>query len=315
MARPLRIEYEGALHHVMNRGNASQSIFESPDDYRMFIDILVESIKLWEINIHAFSLLPNHYHLLIETPRANLSRAMRHINGVYTQRFNRNKRSDGHLFRGRYKAILVDEEAYLVELIRYIHNNPVRAGLVTQPEKHPWTSHKDYLKVGDRKWLTTDRLLSYFGKRKNLARRKLHEFVMQGVPEELAKRLSSPKLPSVLSSKNFEEWIQWNFVKDIDNEHVQYEPLHVRNISERRLRKVLCELLDVKWEDLVAPAGLIGKQNRATVIQFYRQYLKLTYDQLSEIFNLKPARISRIVKENAGPNPQMSEYIDLALQK
>ncbi|PIR18399.1 MAG: hypothetical protein COV46_00170, partial [Deltaproteobacteria bacterium CG11_big_fil_rev_8_21_14_0_20_49_13] len=262
MARPLRMQYEGAFYHVMNRGNARQPIFRSREHYKIFINLLVESIALWEIRIHSFSLLPNHYHLFMETPRANLSRAMRHINGVYTQRFNRHSQRDGHLFRGRYKAILVEEDAYLVELVRYIHLNAVKAGLVTRPERYEWSSHRDYLKEGGRKWLSTGRVLSYFGKRRNLARRKFNQFVMEGVPEELQQRLDAARSPSVFSSKNFEEWIEWNFVKDIkdgDRGDVQYQSEHVCKVSLANLQKALCDSLDTSWKDIICPTSLKGR--------------------------------------------------------
>ena len=108
MSRPLRIEYEGAWYHVMNRGRRADRIFEDPNDYQMFIDLLKDTTELWDVRISAYCLMSNHYHLLIHTPRGNLSRCMRHINGIYTQRFNRVHGLDGQLFRGRFKSILRD---------------------------------------------------------------------------------------------------------------------------------------------------------------------------------------------------------------
>ena len=125
MPRPLRIEYENAYYHVMNRGRGRQQIFHDEDYYRTFLDTVAEANKRFGAVVHAYCLLGNHYHLLIQTPEGNLDRIMRHINGVYTQRYNRLKRTDGPLFRGRYKAILVDADAYLLQLSRYIHRNPV----------------------------------------------------------------------------------------------------------------------------------------------------------------------------------------------
>ncbi len=108
MTRPLRIQYPGAWYHIMNRGRRREDIFSTNEDYITFIEVLKETISLWNINIVAYCLMPNHYHLLLHTPEGNLSRCMRHINGVYTQRYNRAKRHDGQLFRGRYKSILLD---------------------------------------------------------------------------------------------------------------------------------------------------------------------------------------------------------------
>ena len=118
MSRPLRIQYPNAWYHVMNRGRRGEAVFQSKDDNQQFIDILHEAIELFSLRISAYCLMTNHYHLLVQTPDANLSRCMRHINGIYTQRFNAQYRYDGQLFRGRYKAILVGEDSYLLQLVR-----------------------------------------------------------------------------------------------------------------------------------------------------------------------------------------------------
>ena len=125
MPRLLRIEYENAFYHVMNRGRARETIFHNEAYYKAFLITLDEASKRFDCVIHAYCLMGNHYHLLLQTPKANLSRIMRHINGVYTQRHNRLKLVDGPLFRGRFKAILVDADSYLLQLSRYIHRNPI----------------------------------------------------------------------------------------------------------------------------------------------------------------------------------------------
>lgn len=297
MARPLRVQYKNAFYHVMNRGNGRQAIFRSEKHYQIFLDLLAEAVELWEIRVHAFSLLPNHYHLLIETPLANLSRAMRYINGVYTQRWNRLGRTDGHLFRGRYKAILVEEDTYLIELARYIHLNPVKAGLAEKPEKHPWTSHRYYLRNRGLDWLSTDRVLCSFGRRRNLARRKFHEFVLEGVSKKLEERLEGRRLPSVLGSESFAEWVRGNFAKEVKGREVQYELPRPREIAEKQLRAILCNVLDVDWQCLVEPLGRDEQRKRAMAIWIYRRFLKRGYQQLSEQFGVKPSRISRIMAD------------------
>ncbi len=145
MSRPLRIEYPDAWYHVMNRGRRGDPVFRVREDYLSFIELLKETGDMWNLRVGAYCLIPNHYHLLIQTPNANLSRCMRHINGVYTQRFNRNHHLDGQLFRGRYKAILVEGDSYLLELLRYIHRNPLEAGLIEVLDRYPWSSHRGYL--------------------------------------------------------------------------------------------------------------------------------------------------------------------------
>jgi len=142
MSRPLRIEYPDAWYHVMNRGRRSEEIFTDKQDYNTFLQLIRESIEMWNVRVGAYCLMTNHYHLLIQTPEANLSRCMRHLNGVYTQRFNKLHHLDGQLFRGRYKSILVDADSYLLQLANYIHRNPLRAGLVEKLDEYSWSSHK-----------------------------------------------------------------------------------------------------------------------------------------------------------------------------
>ena len=147
MPRPPRIQYENAFYHVMNRGRGRRWIFHGKAYYEAFITTLEESHHRYDARIHAYCLMGNHYHLLIETPLANLDRIMRHINGLYTQRYNRLKRTDGPLFRGRYKSVLVDENAYLLQVSRYIHRNPleIKGASLDAMEKHKWSSYPAYV--------------------------------------------------------------------------------------------------------------------------------------------------------------------------
>jgi REP element-mobilizing transposase RayT len=129
----------------MNRGRRREDIFVNPEDYQLFIGVLKEAVELFNLRVAAYCLMTNHYHLLVQTPEGNISRCMRHVNGIYTQRFNRRHNTDGQLFRGRYKALLVDADSYLLELLRYIHRNPLRAGLVKSLDKYKTSSHKAYI--------------------------------------------------------------------------------------------------------------------------------------------------------------------------
>jgi len=130
MTRPLRIEYENAYYHVMNRGRSYEDIFHSEEYYKAFLSTLDEAHRRFGLQILSYCLMPNHYRLLVKTPKANLGRAMRHINGVYTQRHHRLKKTDEALFRGRYKAIAIEEDSYQLQVSRYIHLNPLEAGMV-----------------------------------------------------------------------------------------------------------------------------------------------------------------------------------------
>lgn len=167
MGRALRIEYPGAHYHVTSRGNERKDVFKSRKDREQFLTYLESAVTRYGAVIHAYCLMTNHYHLLIETPDGNLARIMQHINGAYTNYFNMKRKRSGHLFQGRYKAIVIEADEYATLLSRYIHLNPVRAGMVERPEDHPWSSYLDY--IGIRKhpeWLTTTFILNYFGTKK-----------------------------------------------------------------------------------------------------------------------------------------------------
>jgi len=127
MSRPLRIEFDGAFYHITSRGNARKQIFADDDDRKIFLDILDKVNDKYNFLCHAYCLMDNHYHLLVETPDGNLSNGMRQLNGVYIQRYNRRNKKDGHVFQGRYKAILIQKETHFLEVCRYIVLNPVRA--------------------------------------------------------------------------------------------------------------------------------------------------------------------------------------------
>jgi putative transposase len=141
MARPLRLEFPGALYHVTCRGDRREPIYRDDDDRRMHLNVLAQAMDRFDAKVLAYCLMGNHFHLVLQTRQANLSRLMRHLNGVYTQSFNRRHGLVGHLFKGRFKAILVDRDAYLLALCRYVERNPVAARLVRAVDDWPWSSY------------------------------------------------------------------------------------------------------------------------------------------------------------------------------
>jgi REP element-mobilizing transposase RayT len=182
MARPLRLEYPGAFYHVTARGNARQAIYADDIDRQAFLEIVGDAILRFNWLCHAYCLMENHYHLLIETPEGNLSRGMRHVNGVYTQRINRRHERVGHLLQGRFKGILVEQETYLLELCRYIVLNPVRIQLVSDPADYRWSSFRATAGLEPAvSWLTRDWILAQFHQQRRGAERRYQAFVREGM--------------------------------------------------------------------------------------------------------------------------------------
>ena len=182
MSRPLRMEYPGAVYHVTSRGNARQPIFRDDSDRGRFLEILASTIKRCHWLCHAYCLMDNHYHLIIETPEGKISRGMRQLNGVYTQYFNRRHKTVGHVFQGRFKAIMVDKESYLLSLCRYVVLNPVRIGGVTGPGQWKWSSYRATAgKIKSPSFLTVDWIVSQFGNSRVEAMAHYKKFVREGM--------------------------------------------------------------------------------------------------------------------------------------
>ncbi|MBK5274838.1 MAG: transposase [Desulfuromonadales bacterium] len=203
MGRALRIEYPGAHYHVTSRGNERKDVFKSQKDREQFLSYLESSVNRYEAVIHAYCLMSNHYHLLLETPSGNLSKIMQHINGAYTNYFNMKRKRSGHLFQGRYKAIVIEADEYAQELSRYIHLNPVRANIVGKPEEYRWSSYLDY--VGERKrpeWLETSLILDYFGKGEDRFG-KYRGFVEELLGSENESPFSGVIASTILGSESF----------------------------------------------------------------------------------------------------------------
>lgn len=177
MARPLRLEFEGAFYHVTSRGNERGSVYFKEEDFEKFKCYLKGACEKFGIVLHAYVLMTNHYHLLIETPEANLGRVMHYINGAYTTYINIKKKRSGHLFQGRYKAIVVERDSYLLELSRYIHLNPVRAGMVDSPAAYTYSSYSAYLSKSNDDLVNCDLIWGMLSKKKKEGPAKYREFV------------------------------------------------------------------------------------------------------------------------------------------
>jgi len=183
MARKARIHYPGAFYHVMCRGNQGQRIFKDDRDRIYYTSLLKESPKRFGYKLYAYVLMNNHVHLLVEIGRTPLSKVMQNILFRYTRYWNKRYRKVGHLFQGRYKAFLCDKDAYLLELVRYVHLNPVRARLVKYPEGYPWSSHRAYLSGEGQGWINVEGLLPHWGRNKKVAIQRYGRFVKEGIKQ------------------------------------------------------------------------------------------------------------------------------------
>ncbi len=281
MARPLRLEFSGAVYHITSRGDRQEDIFLIDDDRTLFVDILGQVCTRMHWICHAYCLLDNHYHLVIETPKPNLSRGMRQLNGVYTQTFNRRHDRVGHVFQGRYKAILVDKDRFLQEVCRHVALNPLRIGKVRSPAHWRWSHYRALMgKIDCPEWLDCDRLLQPFGKQRKRAREIYIQYVKKGK--------SQPSIWKYLQSQIFlgDE----AFIKRMQR----------KLIAKRKRGEDLSEIPKAQREPPPKPLEYYEKRyrnrNRAIVAAYLAgQY---TLKTVGDYFGLHYTTVSRIVKQS-----------------
>ena len=285
MSRPLRIEYPNAWHHVMNRARRGHDLFVNKEDYNDFLGLLQETAEMFNIKISAYCLMPSHYHLLIQTPEMNLARCMRHLNGVFTQRYNIRHGCDGTLFRGRYKSILVEEDNYLLQLIRYIHRNPVRAGIVEKLDLFQWSSHKGYVSKAKKwNWLHKGFILSMLTSEKSQQIKNYKKFVSIEDTEEIIRVLERKYLPAMLGSEIFIKWVKKVFFsKKQDKEIPESKSLAPDNES---IIKTVCDIYNIGEEDLFAKRRGRGNEPRNVAIYLMRNLRGETLRDIGSKFNL-----------------------------
>jgi putative transposase len=233
LARQLRIEFPGAFYHVFSRGNQKHPIFLSDDDKYFFLKCLREAYEKFGIKIHAYCLMPNHYHLILETPLGNMSSMMHFLNTAYAVYFNTKHKRCGHLFQGRYKSILIEAESYGQELSRYIHLNPVRSKIVELPEQYPWSSYECYRGTAKpEKWLQTTFVLSLFGEHLGEAKKLYIEFVFRGVGEEVPASVRESIRKGILGREAFVSRIKEEYMGDELNKPDREKP-QLRRLREK----------------------------------------------------------------------------------
>lgn len=282
MARPLRIEYDGAIYHVTSRGNERKNIFKEDEDRLLFLDTLKKANEKYNWLCHAYCLMNNHYHLVIETPDGNLSKGMRQLNGVYTQTYNKTCNRVGHVFQGRYKAILIDKDSHLLETCRYVVLNPVRAKITQSPREWKWSSYR--ATAGLEKThpcLTTEWILGQFATKKQTAQKKYQEFVKSGISEETI--WASVKGQIILGEEDFIE----KFIGQVKkHEDIKEIPRSQRYIN----RPLLNEL----FKDKTAR----DKHNRNTMIKEAVKRHGYSQKEIAEYLRMHYSTISRLMRKD-----------------
>ena len=266
----------------MNRGRRSEVIFSEKADYSEFLDLLMEISEIWNANIAAYCLMPNHYHVLLQTPEGNISRCMRHINGLYTQRYNRRHGFDGQLFRGRYKSILVCNDSHLLQLVRYIHKNPVRDGMVKDMEKYEWSSYKGYLSYSKKwKWLHKDYIFSMITPKKKGRLKPFIEFMEDDDSQEVTNLFSKKNLPSIFGPESFITKMkeEYYFSK------TDYEIPESKSLapSSDDILSVICGYYNVSFNELLESRRGVFNKPRNVAIYLLRN---LRGDNLNDIKNI-----------------------------
>ena len=318
MSRPLRIQYQDAWYHIMNRGRRGEKIFETREDYLTFIDLLKELNDVFNVKIASYCLMSNHYHILIHTPEGNLARAMRHLNGVYTQRYNKRHGCDGQLFRGRYKSIVIESDSYALELVRYIHRNPLEAGIVDNVEKYQWSSHKIYLSYAKKwKWVYKDYILKLFSKSKPESIRLYKRFVIKKIPENINRIFGRRNLPTVLGSKSFIERIKDKFFNSKDFEEIPETKRLAPDID--KIKNAVCKAYKIKESDLYKTSRGYFNEPRNVAVYLIRRLRNDTLKQIGEQFYIeKYSTVSSIierVKNEMKQDKGLKERIEALAEK
>jgi len=273
MARPLRIAFEGAFYHITARGNERRKIFLSHRDYQKFLSYLTDALHKYGVILHAFVLMTNHYHLIVETPKANLSSFMHSLNSAYTTYFNIKRKRSGHLFQGRYKSLLIDADNYLLELSRYIHLNPVRAGITGKPEDYRYSSYRAYIFPKEETINFRDLLWNMVGKEEKDGPRSYREFVETAIRDQPMDPLQKVYGGVILGGERFIQEV----LKRLNDQEIQK-----KEVSHRRDLESIAPDID-EIVDLVGIQFKISKENVQATSPYkgYAVYLARKHTPLS----------------------------------
>ncbi|OGW36497.1 MAG: hypothetical protein A2Y97_14045 [Nitrospirae bacterium RBG_13_39_12] len=296
MARQLRIEFEGAFYHITSRGNQRERIYFEDGDRDSFLEILKRTKERYGYHLHAYVLMDNHYHLMVETPKANISQTMQNINTSYTVYINKKHRRSGHLFQGRFKGMIVDKDEYLVTLSRYIHLNPVRAGVVQKPEEYKWSSYGFYIDSSNKDTLVnTGDTLSMFSGKKRQAVKAYKEFVDRGIGKE-DNPLKDVEAGILLGRISFKERIKALLEKRKEDEEIPQIKRLRNTIPIDRVIETCCRYYDKGSEELLRRRN----GERGMAIYLSKLFSGEKNIKIGKYFGIKGPAVSNIIKAMEG---------------
>ncbi len=298
MSRAWRIEYEGAYYHLLSRGNEGRDIFSEDKDRDVFLDTLGEMSERFEMDVHAYVLMDNHYHLLVCTRQPNLKKAMHWFGTTYTQRYNRQHDRSGHLFQGRYKSIIVQNDAYLLQLSYYIHRNPLRAGMVKRLADYRWSSYRFY-GYGKKapEWLTTELILSHFaGEQDN---HKSYRDKVQKYAGEEKHLFEDLRHGLILGSKQFVEKLRKQYLTGKPQASIPQQKQIGKRLDPELFINKAQRILKCDVSQFIEAARLRGvqKDNRDLLVYFLWQSGRLTNEQIGQRFGLSYSAVSHTVRK------------------
>jgi len=315
MSRSLRIEYPNAWYHVMNRGARRMNIFHGDEEREIFLELLNQIHNRYQVEVHAYCLMDNHYHLLLKTPLANLSRAMKHLNGMYVQRYNKIQKTDGPLFRGRFKSIVIDAESYLLRLSRYIHLNPVKGKLINRAEKYPWSSCADYLNCRKRhQWLQTNSILGKFG---NKLQKQKYRIFLEENDKELDTFFNKMQRIPILGTEAFIKTITEKYLsnKTLLSELPEQRLLYKKQLPT--IEKIISKVAQYYQIDIAhLKESIRGKFNQPRSVAIYlacmltNQNLQTIADVFGDITYSNVSRIVKNIYVQTVKNSVLSKEID-----
>ncbi len=295
MARPWRIEYSGAIYHIMSRGVGKGEIFHNNDDYIRFLSYLEKAVEKFRIEIFAFVLMTNHYHLLLRTTEPNISKVIQWIQTSYSIFYNLKHRRSGHLFQGRFKAILVEDESYWINLSLYIHLNPVRARIIDDVSKYEWSSYHDYIYSKKKNsWLDSDAVLKEYGEEKKGSKREYRKLLREisGKEKEFLEDL---KYGAILGSEEFIAWAQKKFIDHTGKK--DSELLLKKQVSDSGiLNKVIEEIVSsykIEKEDLLTRKRRIPVEARDAGMYILKTKTGLKNREIGDVFGVSESAVNK----------------------